>query len=101
MELTIELSGSYDLDRQYQWAGRVTPKTLRLHWAGTGPYGDVAFESVFPILEALPRPAFEQLEITGEAPGLERVRDALLRVIQTWPRLRTAQIFGVVAGVTN
>ncbi|MDQ3336405.1 MAG: TIGR02996 domain-containing protein [Myxococcota bacterium] len=100
-DLTIELCGGYDLDREYQWAARVTAKTLRLHWAGTGPYGDIAFESVFPILQALPSPQFQDVEITGEAPGHERVRDALVRIIETWPRVRTAQILGVDSSVTN
>jgi hypothetical protein len=98
---TIELCGSFDLDRQYQWAAHVTPTTLRLHWAGTGPHGDVAFESVFPVLKALVAPPFEHVEITGEAPMRERVRAVLVSVIETWPRVRTAQILGFDSGVTN
>jgi uncharacterized protein (TIGR02996 family) len=97
----IELCGSYDLDRHYQWAGVVTPKRLQLHWAGTGPHGDVAYESVFPVLKALPPPPFEEVVITGDAPGVERVRDALVPIVQAWPRVRTAQILGVDATVTN
>ena len=98
---TIELTGSFDLDREYQWASRITPTTLRMHWAGTGPHGDVAFESVYPVLKALAAPRFEDVEITGEAPGLERVRDALVRIVEAWPRIQTARILGADSSVTN
>lgn len=93
----IELMGGWWLDVHYQWAVHITPQALTASWHGTGPQGDVAFESIVPILEALPPPAFETLEVTGSELGLERVQTGLLRIIPKWPNLKTAQIFGIRA----
>jgi uncharacterized protein (TIGR02996 family) len=90
----VEFSGSLHLATPNQWIGRVTRTSLRLEWIGDSGYGDVAYATIVPILEALPAPAFEEVEITGEAPDTPKVRDALRRVIERWPRLRSGQILG-------
>lgn len=98
---TVELTGGLDLDRVYQWAARVTPTALHLRWAGSGPYGHVAFEDVARVFANLPAPQVEVLEVTGEAPGADRVRADLRRMVERWPRLRSAQILGLDITSTN
>jgi len=89
----IELAGGYALSHQNQWAARVAGTQLRLHWAGeVDAYGDVAYESIVPILTALPRPAIEAIEVTAVAQPNPAVRPALVRLLESWPRLRSARI---------
>jgi uncharacterized protein (TIGR02996 family) len=88
----IEFSGSFHLATPNQWIGRVTRTSLRLEWIGDSGYGDIAYATIVPILEALPTPVFEEVEITGEAPDTPKVREALMRIVERWPRLRSAKI---------
>jgi hypothetical protein len=75
----------------------MTPRSLALTWHGNGPYGDVAFDSVVHYLDALPAPPFETFEITGTEVGVDRVGEAVTRIIAKWPQLKTALIFGIRA----
>ncbi len=98
----IELVGSSDLTAGYQWTARITRSELVLHWTGDNTYGDVAFASVVPLLTALGARSIESLRITAvEVAMVDKVRDALVRIVRTWPRLRSAEILGLDASETN